>query len=280
MSVPFEPQAEPSVDAPALRMTLTRRGSVAVERGRQLWAKRRFRWVVLALVELGVGWFVLWLTFLRGLPDANSLLRYEPPLPTNVRSIDGAPVYSYARERRVQLAYEEYPPMLVKAYLAAEDKNFFTHGGVDYLGIVRAAVQGIISAERPRGTSTITQQVAKNLLVGDEVTYARKLKEAILAYRIEDVLSKEQIVELYMNQIALGRNAFGVQSAARAYFGKDVGELVLHEMAYLAILPKGPSNYRPERFYDRAMGRRNWVLGQMLENDFITRAEHDDRAAS
>ncbi|UVO55964.1 transglycosylase domain-containing protein [Sphingomonas sp. SUN039] len=218
--------------------------------------------------------------FLRGLPDARTLLKYEPPLPTNVRGNDGTPVYSYARERRVQLSFPEYPKLLVGAYLSAEDKNFFTHGGVDYLGLVRAVGQGVLNRETPKGTSTITQQVAKNLLIGNEVSYARKLKEAVLAYRIEAALSKPQILELYLNQIALGRNAFGVQSAARAYFGKDVGELTLPEMAYLAILPKGPSNYRPERFYDRAIERRNWVLGQMQENGYIDRAQHDAAVAS
>ncbi len=136
-----------------------------------------------------------------------------------------------------------------------------------------------MSGSTPRGTSTITQQVAKNLLVGNEATYSRKLKEAILAWRMEGVLTKEQILELYLNQIFLGRNAYGVQAAARAYFDKDVGQLQLHEAAYLAILPKGPSNYRPEVHMDRALERRNWVLGEMLKNDFITQAQHDQAVA-
>ncbi len=270
-------------DSPALRMTLTRRGSEAFGTVRRLWGRRWVRLSLIAVSLLALGWLVLWLTFLRGLPDATTLLKYEPPLPTNIRSIDGAPVYSYARERRVQLAFDEYPDLLIKAYLAAEDKNFFSHGGVDYLGVAGAAVDYVTkigSGRRARGGSTITQQVAKNLLIGDEYSIGRKAKEAFLAFRIESVLSKEQILELYLNQIALGRNAFGVQSAARAYFGKDVAELTLPEMAYLAILPKGPSNYRPERFYDRAMERRNWALGEMLQNGFITRADHDAAVAT
>ena len=262
--------AEPSTQ----RMTLTRRGGAAAERLRSVWASRWGRRGVIAAALLALLYAIFWFAFVRGLPDASALLKYEPPLPTNIRSMEGAPVYSYARERRVQLSYEEFPPLLVRAYLAAEDKTFFSHGGVDYPGIISAFISNLTRSGRPVGASTITQQVAKNLLIGDEVSYTRKLKEAILAYRIEDALTKEQIVELYLNQIALGRNAFGVQSAALAYFGKDARDLALSEMAYLAILPKGPSNYRPERFYDRAIARRNWALGEMLKNGFIDASQH------
>ena len=257
--------------AESLRLRMTRDlGWLALA-----WANR---WVKLAAILFGffmLGWLILWITVIRGLPDARQLLAYEPPLPTNVRAYDGTPVHSYARERRVELAYDEYPPMLVHAYMSAEDKTFFEHGGVDYLGVLNAIFTNLTRSGRPIGASTITQQVAKNLLIGNEVSYSRKLKEAILAYRIEAALTKQQIMELYLNQIALGRNAFGVQAAARAYFNKDVGELALPEMAYLAILPKGPSNYRPERFYDRAIERRNWVLGEMEDNGYITVAQRD-----
>ncbi|NJR78822.1 penicillin-binding protein 1A [Sphingomonas corticis] len=211
----------------------------------------------------------------RGLPSVDTLKTYQPPLPTNVRGIDGTPIYSYARERRVQLAFNEYPPLMVRAILAAEDKTFFEHHGLDYPGLVRAAYQGITSGSTPRGTSTITQQVAKNLLVGNEVSYARKLREAILAWKIEDTLSKQQILELYLNQIALGRNAFGVEAAAHAYFDKELDELTLPQFAYLAILPKGPSNYEPFRHTERALERRNWVLGEMARNGFITAGQRD-----
>ncbi len=272
-----------AVEPANLRLRLTRSGGAFTDLARRIWDNRLGRWSLVAVGFLLLAYVAFWFAVARNLPDASALLKYEPPLPTNIRSVDGTPVYSYARERRVQLAYDEFPPMLVKAYLAAEDKNFFSHGGVDYFGLAGAVfdyVGKIGSGQRARGGSTITQQVAKNLLVGNEYSVNRKLKEAILAYRIEAVLSKKQILELYLNQIALGRNAYGVQSASRAYFDKDVGELTLPEMAYLAILPKGPSNYRPERFYDRAMARRNWVLGQMLSNGFIDQAQHDAAVAT
>lgn len=244
---------------------------------RQRWWFRVLAW--LALLS-GVGTVLLWSLFLRDLPSVDMLRAYEPPLPTNVRQADGTPLRSYARERRVELSYDEYPKLLVGAFLSAEDKTFFEHGGVDYPGLVRAAWQGLTSGETPRGTSTITQQVAKNLLLNNEVSYVRKAREAILAFRIENTLSKEQILELYLNQIALGRNAFGVEAAAHAYFDKDLSQLSLPQMAYLAILPKGPSNYMPERHADRAIERRNWVLGQMRDNGYIDQAQHDAAVAA
>ncbi|MDP8993546.1 MAG: PBP1A family penicillin-binding protein [Pseudomonadota bacterium] len=220
--------------------------------------------------------FLLWLVFARDLPSAESLLSYEPPLPSYVRDINGEPVHSFARERRVELQYEEFPRDLINAFLAAEDRTFFDHGGIDYPGFVGAIFDYVVKAgsgERARGGSTITQQVAKNLLLGDEYSVTRKIREFFLARRIESVLSKEQILELYLNQIFLGRNAYGVQAAARAYFDKDVGELTLPEIAYLAILPKAPNNYNPERFPERALERRNWVLSEMERNNFITPAQ-------
>ena len=228
----------------------------------------------LALIA-GVGFVATYTLLTRDLPSAEALKDYEPPLPTNVRASDGMPIYSYARERRVELSYAEYPQVMIDAILAAEDRNFFDHSGVDYLSIVGAIINNMRSDGRPVGASTITQQVAKNLLLTNEVSYVRKAREAILAFRIEDSLSKQQILELYLNQIALGRNAFGVESAAQAYFGKSVRDLALHEAAYLAILPKGPSNYMPERHNTRAIERRNWVLGQMLSNEFISQGQHD-----
>ncbi len=234
------------------------------------------RWVrllgYLAIAGL-IFYLLLWAAFARNLPSAESLLTYQPALPTNVRSIDGEPVQAFARERRVELSYDEFPRRLIQAYLAAEDRTFFSHGGIDYPGIAGAILANLRSSGRPVGASTITQQVAKNLLLTNELSYTRKIKEAFLARRIEDVLTKQQILELYLNQIFLGRNAYGVQAAARAYFDKDVENLALHEVAYLAILPKAPSNYSPDRFPDRALARRNWVLGEMQRNGFITAAE-------
>ena len=247
---------------------------------RPLWSRRLFRWAVIALGGLLLGMGLFWLIFARGLPDAATLLEYEPPLPTIVRDINGQPVHSYARERRVQLQYSDYPQQLIHAYLAAEDKTFFEHHGVDIPGFAGAVfdyVSKLGSGQRARGGSTITQQVAKNLLIGDEYSPTRKVKEMILAYRMENVLSKQQILELYLNQIFLGRNAYGVQAAARAYFDKDVADLQLHEMAYLSILPKGPANYRPESEtgHARALDRRNWSLGEMEKNGWITAAQRD-----
>jgi penicillin-binding protein 1A len=219
---------------------------------------------------------VLYIVFAPGLPSANTLLSYEPPLPSYVRDIEGEPIHSFARERRVELEYGEFPPHLINAFLAAEDRTFFRHGGIDYPGFVGAIFDFALKAgsgERARGGSTITQQVAKNLLLGDEYSVTRKIREFFLAWRIESVLEKEQILELYLNQIFLGRNAYGVQAAARAYFDKDVEDLDIHEAAYLAILPKAPSNYSPERNPERALERRNWVLSEMERNTFITPAQ-------
>ncbi len=256
----------------SIKFSLRRRTSGARAWVDSHWHKRWFRWASYALGGFLVFWFILWVFLIRNLPSVEQLKTYQPLLPSYVRAVDGTPVHSFARERRVQLKFNEYPPLLIRAFLAAEDKTFFEHGGIDFLGIVSAVVTNITN-DKKVGASTITQQVAKNLLLSREQTYTRKIKELILARRIEGTLTKQQIIELYLNQIELGRNSFGVQAASRAYFNKDVGELSLHEMAYLAILPKGPSNYRPEKFYNKAMGRRNWVLGEMLKNEFVSAAD-------
>jgi len=246
------------------------------DRLRRFLARRRGRWALGLLGLLVLGYAVLWLTLLRGLPSTDALLTYEPPLPSNIRALDGAPVYSFARERRVELSYEEYPPQLVHAFISAEDKDFFTHHGVDVLAFLNGVFEYFSkygSGERAHGGSTITQQVAKNLLIGNEYSPTRKIREAALAIRIERALSKQQIIELYLNQIFLGRNAYGVESAARAYFGKSVGELTLPETAYLAALPRAPANYDPDRHAGRAIERRRYVLREMRLNGYITPAE-------
>jgi penicillin-binding protein 1A len=241
---------------------------------RERWQSRTRLGVVLIALAVIVTLIVLaWAALLRGLPDANGLVDYETPLPTVVRGLDGEIVHSYARERRVQLQYSDFPKPLVEAYLSAEDKTFFSHGGVDLGGTVNAVfdyVTKLGSGERAVGGSTITQQVAKNLLLGDEYSVTRKLKEMVLARRIESVLEKEEILTLYLNEIPLGRRSFGVQAAARAYFNKDVGELDLHETAFLAILPKAPERYGRAQNEQLAITRRNFVLDQMVANDFIT----------
>lgn len=218
---------------------------------------------------------LLWVFVTRNLPSADSLLTYQPPLPTMVRGVNGEIVYSYARERRVQLRFVDFPKPLINAYLSAEDKTFWTHGGVDFTGLAGAVVDYVSkvgSDERARGGSTITQQVAKNILIGNEYSITRKLKEMILARRIEGVLNKQQILELYLNEIPLGRQSFGVQAAARAYFDKDVGDLTLAESAFLAILPKAPETYGRAKFAAKALERRNWVLDQMVKNGLVDAA--------
>ena len=228
---------------------------------------------------LGIGLILLvlaWASLARNLPEADSLLDYETPLPTVVRGVNGEIVHSYARERRVQLQYVDFPQQMIEAFLSAEDKTFFSHGGVDFTGTLNAVVDYATkygSDERAVGGSTITQQVAKNLLLGDEYSVTRKLKEMILAQRIEQVLTKQEILELYLNEIPLGRRSFGVQAAARAYFDKDVADLDLHETAFLAILPKAPERYGRARYEDLAITRRNFVLDQMVENGFVNASE-------
>ena len=250
---------------------------------RNMWAKRRVRGLAYTLGVLAVAYAVFWVIFLRGLPSADKLLSYEPSLPTNVRALDGTPVYSFARERRVELAFDEFPPQLIHAFISAEDKTFFTHHGVDpssFLFAVFDYARKTGTGKRAHGGSTITQQVAKNLLIGNEYSPTRKVKEAALAIRIENAMSKRQILELYLNQIFLGRNAYGVEAAARAYFGKDVTELSLPQMAYLATLPRAPANYDPDRHPERALERRAYVLREMRANGYITAAQEQEANAA
>ena len=250
---------------------------------RNMLAKRRVRGLLGLLGFLVVAYAIFWLLFLRGLPSTDKLLSYEPPLPTNVRALDGTPVYSFARERRVELAFDEFPPQLVHAFISAEDKTFFTHHGIDpssFLFAVFDYARKSGTGKRAHGGSTITQQVAKNLLIGGEYSPTRKIREAALAIRIENAMSKQQILELYLNQIFLGRNAYGVEAAARAYFGKDVTELTLPQTAYLATLPRAPSNYDPDRHTDRALDRRAYVLREMRLNGYITAAQEQAADAS
>lgn len=224
---------------------------------------------VLALLLLGYN------SISEGLPEEEELARFAPDLPSTVRDVHGEVVASFMRERRIYLRYDEIPPLLRNAFLSAEDKNFYSHGGVDYAGLVNAVivnVQAPFTGRRPIGASTITQQLAKSI-VGNEVTITRKLRELIVARRLERVLTKEQILEFYLNQIFLGRNAYGVEAAAQAYFGKGARELALAEMAYLAILPKAPSTYSPVSQQARALARRSYVLKRMEEDGHITAAQ-------
>ena len=271
--------ASPAEEPTNISYRLKRDVDGFVGRWQGWWQRKRFRWATYAISGLFVLLLLFWALFARNLPDADALIEYQSPLPTVVRDIDGEPFHSYARERRVQLEYADFPKLLIRSYLAAEDKTFFSHGGIDYPGIASAIFDNIFSSKRARGASTITQQVAKNLLLTNEYSYTRKVKEAILAKRIENALTKPQILSLYLNEIALGRQAFGVEAAAQAYFGKSVDQLQLHEMAFLAILPKAPERYGRAKNAGLAMTRRNWVLGEMRSNGWITEVQRAEAAA-
>lgn len=214
--------------------------------------------------------------FGRGLPDYQFLADYEPPVVTRVHADDGRLLAEYARNKRVFVSIEAIPKRVVKAFLAAEDKNFYNHPGIDFVSLASAVVINVKNygtGRRPVGASTITQQVAKNFLLTNEVSIDRKAKEAILSFRIERALTKDRILELYLNEIYLGFGSYGVAAAALNYFDKPLAELTVAEAAYLAALPKAPNNYHPTRRHEAAVGRRNWVIGQMRENGWVTEAE-------
>ncbi|MBM3566591.1 MAG: penicillin-binding protein, partial [Alphaproteobacteria bacterium] len=214
--------------------------------------------------------------FGRGLPDYRQLEVYEPPVMTRVHAGDGRLLAEYATEKRVFVPVGAIPKRVVQAFLSTEDKNFYHHPGIDLGGIVRAAVlnlRNLGQQRRPVGASTITQQVAKNFLLTSEVSLARKLKEAILAFRIEHAIPKDRILELYLNEIYLGFGSYGVATAALNYFNKSLDELTVAEAAYLASLPKAPNNYHPTRNAAAAKARRDWAIGRMLEDGVVTPAE-------
>jgi penicillin-binding protein 1A len=218
---------------------------------------------------------MLW-HFSKDLPDYSQLQDYEPPVMTRVHAADGSLVGEYARERRLYIPIQAVPKLVISGFLAAEDKNFYEHGGIDFAGIARAAVnyaQNYGSSRRPQGASTITQQVAKNFLLTNELSVTRKVKEMLLALKIERTYSKDKILELYLNEIYLGLGAYGIAAASLVYFDKSVNELTIPEIAYLASLPKAPNNYHPFRFRERAIERRNWVLDRMAEAGFIKTAD-------
>lgn len=210
------------------------------------------------------------------LPDYHQLANYEPPVTTRLFAGDGQVMMEYAAEKRLFVPIEKIPDRVKLAFIAAEDKHFYQHAGLDYLGIVRALLGNLKkmgTGKRPAGASTITQQVAKNFLLNSELSYTRKLKEAILARRINKTYTKDHVLELYLNEIYLGNRAYGVAAAAINYFGKALDELSLEEIAYLAALPKGPNNYNPKTKYDAALARRNWVIDRMVEDGYVTEQE-------
>ena len=216
---------------------------------------------------------ILWY-YSNDLPDYKFLKNYKPPISSKLYSNDGQLLSEFSSEKRIFVPYNSIPSLVVNSFLSAEDKNFFKHPGVDAKGVLRATVNNVsnlIASRRLEGASTITQQVAKNFLLSNEVSIDRKLKEAILAFRIERALSKERILELYLNQIYLGEGSYGIASASLQYFDKSISELDYSEAALLAALPKAPSRYNPYKNIDLAKFRRNLVLKNLYDNDYLNK---------
>ncbi len=222
------------------------------------------------------GVFIWFRAYGFDIPDYKKLATYEPPVTTRLYAGDGQVMMEYAAEKRIFVPEEKIPELVKQAFISAEDKHFYSHPGIDILGIVRAVFTNVVNYAKGRrlvGASTITQQVAKNFLLTSERSLVRKIKEAVLAYRISRAFTKEHVLELYLNEIYLGNRAYGVAAAALNYFNKALNELTLEEAAYLAALPKGPNNYNPKKHYDAALARRNWVIGRMAEDGYITEDE-------
>ncbi|PII37940.1 penicillin-binding protein 1A [Sinorhizobium meliloti CCBAU 01290] len=232
------------------------------------------------LAIFGIGAVYLW-EIAKDLPDHRKLAAWEPALMTRFYAYDGTPIAEYAKERRLYLPMGAIPERVKAAFLSAEDKSFYSHSGIDVLSIVKAAWSNAVnlgSGQRMIGASTITQQLAKNFLLSSDRTLERK-SGAVLSIRIEHSLSKDRILELYLNDIYLGLGAYGIAAGALTYFDKSVSELTVAEAAYLAAVPKGPNNYNPHRHPERAVGRRNWVIGQMQRNGFVSAAEASSMTA-
>ncbi len=230
---------------------------------------------MIALIIGGVFWM-----YGRDLPSHEALAQYKPPTISRIYSGEGHLIDEFAKERRLFASYDEIPDLIKAAFISAEDKNFYTHRGYDLRGIGAALIEAVRSrGQNVRGASTITQQVMKNFLLSGDRRAERKIKELILASRLEQTLSKEQILELYLNEIFLGQNSYGVAAAAQTYFNKTLEELAPHEAAFLASLPKAPSKFHPVRRKDRLLQRRNFVLQEMYENGFLTRAIYEVEVA-
>ncbi|HSK40186.1 MAG TPA: penicillin-binding protein 1A [Arenibaculum sp.] len=232
--------------------------------------------LVLLAIAGAVGAIGIVYHYSRDLPDLEQLAEYQPSTVTRVHAGDGRLLAEFAAERRVFVPIDAMPKRVVRAFISAEDQNFYRHPGVDVMAIARAMVTNITRVandERPIGASTITQQVARNFLLTNELSLARKVKEAILAWRIEQAFSKDRILELYLSEIYLGNRSYGVAAAALNYFNKPLDELTIAEAAFLGALPKAPDRYFRERFHDQAVARRNWVIGRMREDGYVTAAE-------
>ena len=230
---------------------------------------------IFAFISISTIFYTLW-RYSPELPSYESILNYKPNLSSRIYSSDGLLLKSFFTEERIFIPENRIPKNIKYAFLASEDKNFYNHYGIDILAILRALLTNIIninSNKRVVGASTITQQVVKNLLLTNELSYSRKIKEIILALRIENILDKDEILELYLNDIYLGYGSYGIGSASLNYFNKSIYDLELHEIAFLAALPKAPNNYNPKKNYFKALERRNWVIDRMYANKFI---EKDD----
>ncbi len=231
--------------------------------------------ILTLLIILFLVFSTLWY-FSSGLPNYKKLSDYSPPISSRVYSENGKLIAEYALEKRLFIPFESIPEQVINAFLSAEDKNFFNHPGIDAKGIIRASIKNfsnILNNKRLEGASTITQQVAKNFLLTNEVSLKRKVKEAILAFRIERAYSKERILELYLNQIYLGEGTYGIAAASLEYFDKAVKDLNYVESALLAALPKAPSRYNPYKYPEQAIFRRNLVIKNLYENNFISKKE-------
>ena len=241
--------------------------------------KKIFILLISGLLLTGIGIVAVLWAFSNNLPDYKFLKNYKPPVSSKVYSGEGELVSDFSSEKRIFVPYKAIPKKVIYAFLSAEDKNFFIHPGVDAKGVLRAIINNvynIMSSKRLEGASTITQQVAKNFLLSNEVSINRKLKEAILAFRIERVLSKERIIELYLNQIYLGEGTYGVASASIEYFDKSINDLNYEEVALLAALPKAPSRYNPYKDINLAKFRRNLVLNNLLNNNYIDKKAYNE----
>src|SRR6202000_3045338 len=238
------------------------------------------RWLGFALaavVVVAIGFVAFWVfTLTRDLPSVETLQDYAPPVTTRVYAGNGMVLGEYAQERRIFVPAAFIPKLVKQAFTSAEDRNFYNHPGIDPSGILRAAIKDVglvLAGRRAQGASTITQQVARGFLLNSDLKMARKVREAILAVRIDASYPKEKVLELYLNEINLGQNSYGVGAASLNYFGKSLDELTIRERALPASLPKSPSHYDPRFHHEAALDRRNWVISQMADNGYITDAE-------